>query len=238
MDNLKELRIRNIEETKKKIKESVGFDDFIVQAINNIEEIKKVSNILVKRLREWYELYNPEFSREVSDHSKFVELILANKDKKIKESMGAELSKEDLNAIKELAKEAESLYKFNEKQEEYLKKIMEKNCPNITAVAGFLIGAKLIELAGRLKRLVLFPSSTVQILGAEKALFRHMKTGAKCPRHGVIVQHPLIASAPDSEHGKRARALADKILLAAKLDYFKGEFLGDKLRKELEEKFR
>ena len=81
------------------------------------------------------------------------------------------------------------------------------------------------------------PASTIQILGAEKALFRHMKTGAKPPRHGVIVAHPLISRAPDKMHGKIARTLADKISIAAKVDYFRGQFIGDKLRKELEVKF-
>ena len=76
-----------------------------------------------------------------------------------------------------------------------------------------------------------------QILGAEKALFRHLKTGAKPPRHGLIVNHPLIAKSPERMHGKIARALADKISIASKVDYFKGELIGDKLRKELEKKF-
>ena len=80
------------------------------------------------------------------------------------------------------------------------------------------------------------PASTIQILGAETALFRHMKTGAKPPRHGLIVNHPLIAKAPDRMHGKIARALADKISIASKVDYFQGQFIGDKLKKELEEK--
>jgi nucleolar protein 56 len=227
----------NLEETKRKLKESVKSDNFILQTVNNIDEISRVCNILVKRLREWYELYNPEFSRKITDHEKFVELIVSGKDKKQKNSMGAELGKEDLEPMMKIAKELDSLYKFRDKQKEYLEKIMQKNNPNLTAVAGYLIGAKLISLAGDLRRLVMFPASTVQLLGAEKALFRHMRTGARSPRHGIIVNHPLISGAPQKEHGKRARALADKISLAAKVDYFKGKFIGDKLKKELDERF-
>jgi len=96
--------------------------------------------------------------------------------------------------------------------------------------------AKLIALAGNLKKLVEFPSSTIQLLGAEKALFRHMRTGAKAPKHGIIHEHPIVSKA--KEKGKAARAVADKISLAVKVDYFKGKFIGDKLRKELEEKFK
>jgi nucleolar protein 56 len=229
---------QNLEETKKKIAESVKFDNFVVQGINNIDEINRCVNTLVKRLREWYELYNPEFSHELEDNEKFVSLIVSGKLKKEKDSMGASLSKEDLEPMLRLAKDIDDLYGLKKKQEEYLEKVMTKNCPNITAVAGYLIGARLISIAGDLKRLMEFPASTVQLLGAEKALFRHMKTGARSPRHGIIVNHPLISGSPQKEHGKRARALADKISLASKLDYFKGEFLGDKLRKEVEERFK
>ena len=115
---------------------------------------------------------------------------------------------------------------------------MDGFCPNIKAVCDVMIAAKLMEHAGSLKRLSEMPASTIQILGAEKALFRHMKTGAKPPRHGVIVSHSLIANSPEKMHGRIARTLADKISIAAKVDYFKGQFIGDKLRKELEGKFK
>ena len=226
----------NLEETKKKIKESVSSDNFIVQTVSNLNEINKICNILVKRLREWYELYNPEFSRKITDHEKFVELIVNGDDKKLKISMGANLGKEDLEPVLKIAKELDSLYNFRDKQREYLKKVMQKNNSNTTAVAGYLIGAQLIALAGDLKRLVMFPASTVQLLGAEKALFRHMRTGAKAPKHGIIHEHPIVSRA--KEKGKAARAVADKISLASKVDYFKGKFIGDKLRKELEDRFR
>jgi nucleolar protein 56 len=229
---------KNLEETKRKLKEAVKFDDFVIQAINNIDEINRNINTLAKRLREWYEFYNPEFSRKEYEHEKFVSAIINGKDKKEKDSMGAELNKEDMGAIMNLAKEIDSLFKLKEKQEEYLEKVMQKNCPNITAVAGALIGARLIAIAGDLKRLVNFPASTVQLLGAEKALFRHMKTGARAPKYGVIHEHPLVAKVPMKDKGKAARGLADKISMAAKIDYFKGEFIGDKLRKKLEQRFK
>jgi nucleolar protein 56 len=97
---------------------------------------------------------------------------------------------------------------------------MDELCPNIKAVCGTLLAAKLIEHAGSLKRLSEMPASTIQILGAEKALFRHMKTGAKPPRHGIIINHPLIAKASEKMHGKVARGLSDKISIASKIDYF------------------
>ena len=169
---------------------------------------------------------------------KFVELIVSGDDPKIKDSMGGDLSKEDIKPFMDLAKKIKEMYEFKQMQTEYLEKVMKEYCPNISAVAGESIGAKLLALAGSLKRLAFFPASTVQLLGAEKSLFRHLRTGARPPRHGVIVQHPLVASASQKDHGKRARALADKISLAAKIDYFKGEFIGEKLRTDLEKRFK
>lgn len=238
MGRFDKLRELNIKETKQRIKDSVQADDLVIQSINLIDDSKRAANIMVKRLREWYELYNPEFSRELVDQEKFAELVSKSEDKKIKNSMGADLSKKDLDSIRRLAKKTNDMYEFIHSNEDYLAELMKKECPNITAVAGHLVGAKLIELAGGLRELVLFPSSTVQILGAEKALFRHLKTKARMPKHGVIIQHPLLAEAPAAEKGKRARSLADKILIAAKLDFFKGKFLGNQLRDELERKFK
>ena len=82
------------------------------------------------------------------------------------------------------------------------------------------------------------PSSTIQLLGAEKALFIHLLKKTKPPKHGVLFDHPLVISHNKKEQGKIARAIADKISIAVKLDYFKGDFLGNKLRKELEVRFK
>lgn len=237
---------KNMALTKKSIKDSVKKDLLVIQAIRNIEDIGKAANILVKSLREWYEIYNPEFSKSISNNEKFAELIVKKEKKELlneinikkEDSMGAELNADDLSAIKESAKKLSEIYKLKENQQSYLEKLMKKECPNLAELAGVLIGAKLIEHAGSLKRLTEMPASTIQLLGAEKALFRHMKTGARCPRHGIIIGHSLIKGTPQKEHGKRARALADKISIAVRVDYFKGKFIGDKLKKELEAKFR
>jgi len=236
--DFKKLREKNIKETKKKIKESVSDDLLIIQAVNHIIDLTKVINILAKDLREWYSYYNPEFSKDVLEHSEFVRDILDGKDKKIKEGMGAEFSKDDLKPILELCKEIDLLFKLKEKQEKYISSMMEKVCPNMNAIAGSLIGAQLLQHAGSLKNLMLMPSSTVQLLGAEEALFRHIKTGAKCPKYGVLHNHSLINKVGKKDAGKAARMLASKISIAVKVDYGKGKFIGDKLMKEIEKRFR
>ncbi len=236
---------KNLQLAKLNVKNSVNNDNFIAQSVNFIGDIDKSINILVKRLREWYDLYNPEYSRSIQSHELFVQEILANEKHELLKklgidengSIGANLSEKDLQPIKNIAHQIQDLYNLRKSQLDYISSLMDKSCPNIKAVCDVMIGSKLIEHAGSLKRLSEMPSSTIQILGAEKALFRHMKTGAKPPRHGIIVGHPLIAQSAEMMHGKIARALADKISIAAKVDFFHGQFIGDKLRKALEEKF-
>ena len=237
---------KNLQLTKQHVKNSVNEDALIIQAIKSIDDLDKTISLLLKRLRDWYELYNPEFSRAVDNNEKFVEEII-DKEKSellkqlkidIGDSIGADLEQENLEPIRGLANRIYDLYQLRKNQLNYASTLMDGFCPNTKAVCDVLTAARLIEHAGSLKRLSEMPASTIQVLGAEKALFRHMKTGAKPPRHGIIVNHPLIAKAPEKMHGKVARALADKISIASKIDYFQGQFIGDKLRKGLEEKFK
>ncbi|MEA3514621.1 MAG: hypothetical protein U9R34_04045 [Nanoarchaeota archaeon] len=241
---LKQFYKANIKITKSAIKESTGKDNLIIQAVNSVEDLKVIANKLAKRLREWYELHNPEFSRSIADHARFAELItLKSRNELLKKigisesaSMGSDLEQGDIDAILLLAEEIKAIYRTKANLEKYIDTAMTESCPNITALAGSIIGAKLLEHAGSFKKLMQMPASTVQLLGAEKALFRHLKTGARCPKYGIILQHQLVAKAKDK--AKAARMLADKIALAAKVDYFKGDFIGDKMRKELGAKIR
>ncbi|MBI2541844.1 hypothetical protein HYV80_03995 [Candidatus Woesearchaeota archaeon] len=236
---------KNIQLSKLGMRNSVGNDVLLIQSIKLIDELDKAINILVKRLREWYELHNPEFSRATESHEKFVEGMLEDGKAELlgklkislNDSMGDDLAHEHLEPVKSLAHQVFGLFQLRKLQESYISSLMDGYCPNIKAVCGTMVAAKLVEHAGSLRRLSEMPASTVQILGAEKALFRHMRTGAKAPRHGIIANHALVAGSPNEMHGKIARALADKISIAAKIDYFRGKFIGNELRNKLEEKF-
>ncbi|MCH8003037.1 MAG: hypothetical protein IH934_00260 [Nanoarchaeota archaeon] len=239
---------KNIEFTKNSIKESVNNDALIIQTINGIEEIDKTINLLTKRLREWYSLYNPEISYKIEDHEKLVSLIIKKPKKQLlkelnideNDSMGADLKEKDISTILLLATQISNFYKLRSHYERYLNELEKETCPNFSTVAGNTIAAKLISHAGSLKRLVEMPASTIQILGAEKALFRHMRNKRRNlpPKYGIIIQHQLIQKSKSNMHGKAARALADKLSIAVKIDYFKGKFIGDKLKKELVDKFK
>lgn len=236
----------NVLLTKTQIKKSVNEDNLIIQTIANINELDKVSNLLSKRLREWYGLYFPEFSKKMSNSEKFAELI-AQKSKeellrelgmKSEESMGANLKKEDVLEFQALAEEVTQIFALRQKHEQYLEKIMKVYCPNLMELAGATIGAKLLELGKGLKNMALMPSSTIQLLGAEKALFRHIKTGSRSPKYGILFQHPFVQKRKKGEQGKAARILADKLSLCARLDYFKGEFKAAEYAQELEKVFQ
>ena len=228
----KKLYDKAIEHTTIKIKNSISIDYFIIQLVSHIEDLDSISNKLIKRLRDWYELYLPEISRIFIEHERFINIIKKSKEELIKQysikrSMGQDFSKKELISLQNLRNEVESIYKLKNEQIKELSFLMEKHYPNMNILSGPLIGAKLIKLAGSMKKLIEFPASTIQLLGAEKALFRHIKTGKKPPKYGILLSHPFVAES--KEKNKTARKLADKISIAAKVDYFKGEFVGDKL---------
>ena len=111
---------------------------------------------------------------------------------------------------------------------------MKEFCPNISEIAGSVLGAKLLAKAGSLKRIALMPSSTIQILGAEKALFMSRKKHAKGPKYGLLFQHALVKQMKKEHKGKLARTLAGKIATAAKADYFTKRNIADELKRSLE----
>lgn len=227
-----EMRSRNLEETKKKLRESVNDEVMIIQFKESIDGLKKTVNILTTRFRELYACYNPEFEKELRDSEKFVEL--ASKQKPKKDSIGGKLDKADVDEILKFCEHMQLQYKLIKELEKHLEELMKKLCPNTSDLAGISIGAELIILAGSLKRLSEMPASAIQLIGAEKALFRHIKDGAKNPKHGILFMHPLVQKAKD--RGKAAKILADKISLAVKIDRFRGKYIGDKLRKNVEER--
>ena len=226
-------------------------DQLIIQAMNSLDDVEKVQNLMVSRLREWYGLHFPEAahaieniqtlarivaeggSREqIENNPELVKLITdaSVKPELLAQSMGAEISNQDMAMIQSLAHQILALYQFREHLEKYLDDSMQAFAPNLRGLIGSVIGARLIGLAGGLERLARFPASTVQVLGAEQALFRALKTGAKPPKHGVIFQHTLVHSASWWQRGKIARILAGKIAIAARIDLYSGQYVADELK--------
>lgn len=153
----------------------------------------------------------------------------------------------DLKEVKEseLVREFEEkileLKRFRGSIEKEIEVVMRKIAPNVSEIVGEKIGARLLEKAGSLIKLAEMPASTIQVIGAEKSLFKalaRMRKGrkAKVPKHGVIFQHPFIKTLPKKKRGKMARFMAGKLAIAARIDYFKGE-LNEKLAEEVRRKY-
>ncbi|MDP3065426.1 MAG: ATP-binding protein [Methanobacteriaceae archaeon] len=226
----------SIKITEEKLRKASRADDLmLIQAINAIDEVEDSAVKLTERLREWYPLHFPELD-QVKNHEKYVELVAKYGDRnsiitsglldetlEFEKSLGADISPEDLKMLQEFAKSLSLLQTTKKSLHQYVDQRMGDLAPNLRKLAGPSLGAKLISHVGSIKRLAMLPSSTVQIIGAEKALFRHLKTGERPPKHGLIYQHPEVRGAKWWIRGKVSRALAAKITLAVRKDFFSGE---------------
>ena len=226
------LKKEMIAKTKQEVKKDLlKRDRVIVHAVKTIDVIDKASNLLIEKLHEWYSVYSPELKPKDNDKLfKAIENL-----ERAENSMGADLKEEDLKQIQSYSKKIKELYNEKKNISSYLEKIMKEEAPNITAIVGSTLGARFIATAGSLEKLAEFPSSTIQVLGAEKALFAHLKKGVKPPKYGLLFQFPLVRKADKKSKGKIARKTSAKLSIAAKVDFFKGQFIGDKLLEELEQ---
>ena len=208
------LRTINLTLTKEDLKKSLKRDILIVQTIRSYDNLEKIKGMLFSNLRERYGYTAPLLYKN-EDENKIIEGVLNYK----KEDIGLDLDKNDLESLKEIVNTIKEVVKTQETQKKYLEGLMDKQCSKLKEAASALIGARLISLAGSLKHLAELPSSTIQVLGAEKALFRHIKTGAKAPKFGVIFNHELITNS--DYKAKTARHLAAEISKATRIDYFR-----------------
>lgn len=236
---------RALAETIASIRNAVKKDVLVIQTIKAHDDLTKQINALAKRLREWYSFYLPELSRRHDDIGVFVEKLLTfDKEQLLTElhvsrevSMGADLAKVDVDPIKDLARTISSMKQLQDHYEKYIDELMQSACPNLLSLTGPILGAKLLEAAGDLHRLSNLPSSTIQTLGAEKALFKHLSGAASSPKHGLLLQHPMVQKAPFNKRGKMARFLANKIAIAVRVDYFGGNtYEGITLKDQLEKR--
>jgi nucleolar protein 56 len=234
-------------------------DLLAIQSIRAIDDIDKTINLFAARLREWYSVHFPELDQIVGDHILYAKIVNSIGDRSLmdedslrrigvgeslakriasmsRKSIGADLSEFDLKPIQTLARIMIELSELRSYLTDYNTLVMKEVAPNVTELVGPLLGARLLSLAGSLEEFAKMPASTIQVLGAEKALFRALRTGGKPPKHGVIFQFPEIHRAPRWQRGKIARALATKLAIAARVDFFTGRFIGDKLKKMLIER--
>lgn len=231
---------------------------WLIPAVQLLGELDTVLNSLSGRMREWYGVHFPEMGRRVRDHEEYariitklgdranisteglMELTLKKKDavrieEAAGESMGANFDEYDISTLQSFADSTLHMYKFREELSEYISTVTQEIAPNVSRLAGPILAAKLIDKAGGMKRLAMVAASTIQVMGAEKALFRSKKTNARPPKHGLLYQHPYVHAVPREKRGRRARSLAAKIAIAARADLFSGNYIAEELAAQLKD---
>jgi len=232
-------------------------DLVVAQAIQTFDELDRTINMLMARAREWYGIHFPELDRLLEKHETYARLVvqLGSKEnftvqklekeevpkakaegiaKVAEKSMGADLAEADIAQIQALCQNVTQLYQLRQNLEGYIDETMEEVAPNTKYLVGSLFGARLIAVSGGLMNLAKRPASTIQILGAEKALFRSLKTGTRPPKHGMIFQHTMVHDAKRWQRGKIARALAGKLAIATRADAFGAREIGVELKANLD----
>lgn len=227
-------------ETKEELRRSEKRDKLVSQAVASIDDLTEITNEMSERLREWYGMYHPELEEEVSGNEEYARRVVEGTEKP-DDSVGIDVSPGDMEPIMEHARCTSRLFDLRNSLESYLEESMEEVAPNMSSIAGPVLAARLINHAGSLEKLAKMPASTIQMLGAEKAFFRFMedkKKGrdAKPPKHGMIFTHPLIQKTDEGKRGKVARALASKLSMAAKTDFYSDEDRSERYERELEER--
>lgn len=218
-------------------------DTMIIQAVSLLEDLDKELNNYAMRLREWYSWHFPELSKIITDNQAYAQAViligmrtnvknlsleqlqevmpedLAEQVKEAAEiSMGTEILPDDEMHIKTLAKSVVEISDYRANLAEYLKNRMGAVAPNLTMLIGELVAAKLIAHSGSLMNLAKQPASTIQILGAEKALFRALKTKKNTPKYGLIYNASVVGKAKNNLKGKVSRTLANKCALCVRYD--------------------
>ena len=216
-------------------------DTMVIQAVGLLDELDKEINTYAMRVKEWYGWHFPELQGMVSDNALYSKLVIKcgmrenfsqmdlseileeeSMEAAVKEaaeiSMGTDITELDILNIRSLGEQVLSMTEYRAQLFEYLKNRMNAIAPNLTIMVGELVGARLISHAGSLMNLAKQPASTVQILGAEKALFRALKTKHDTPKYGLIYHASLIGQAAPKNKGKISRVLAAKASLAIRVD--------------------
>jgi nucleolar protein 56 len=237
------LNTVSIAKAKLKISLIERRDKLIIQTVSALSDLEKILNTMTERLREWYGLHYPEL--DIKDHEKFAEKLaergLRENFEDFERSMGMQLKEDDIKILQDYAKHLKELYVLRKSIEKYLEKIVPEEIPNLNVLLGSILAARMLFQAGSLERLAKMPSSTIQLLGSEKSLFRFLKEKkkGKPPRFGLLYLHPDISTTKRELQGKVARLLSSKLTLAARADFYTKKDISKELlenyKKKLEE---
>lgn len=254
--------------SRSKVKFNVNrVDNMIIQAINLVDQLDKDINTFSMRIREWYGYHFPELIKIVSDNNMYAKVVKITKNRKemtddlveqieevvmdsakaqavidaAKMSMGMDISPIDLINIQMFASRVIDMFDYRKRLHEYLHSKIDQVAPNLSGLIGDQVAARLISHAGSLTNLAKYPASTIQILGAEKALFRALKTRSNTPKYGLIFHSSFIGRAGTANKGRISRYLANKCAIASRIDCFAEQptnVFGDILKNQVEDRLK
>ncbi len=256
-DNFDEIRKKMLSEVKNEIKSGYSSEEYtLIQAVNAYDEVLRSYNLFSERLTEWYLLYYPNIRVQspnlLADLIKVInnkdELTLEkidsvvndiNKSKSIYEkatvqNIGKEISPEEAYIVERYSELIKKTSETLEELQKYIDTTANKLMPNTVYLTNSLIASGLLNKAGSMEKLSIMPSSTIQLLGAENALFKHIKFGSKPPKYGLLFKLPEINTARRDIKGRIARVYANKISIALKADYYTKNFIAKELKESLE----
>lgn len=186
-----------------------GKDAELLQMVRMLDQMDEVINLLSERLVEWYQVTNPAFSQKGRQGS--VKRVLP----KIRRSRS--------RPLRGMADEVEGLIAARTSLAADVSRLAAQVIPNTSELVGGLVAARIMARAGGLEKLARMPGSSVQVIGAEAALFSHIRGNSPSPKHGIIFQHRRVHNAPREVRGRVARVLAAKLAIAARIDFYRGE---------------
>ncbi|MFB6143950.1 MAG: hypothetical protein ABEJ98_01440 [Candidatus Nanohaloarchaea archaeon] len=241
-----ELRDKAIEETREELGGDVDRVKMASKAVKILDRYETSFREQMEDFRDWYSLHFPELVEEISDDEHLVKILdrgLERSELDAFESMaddstGSELREKDLEMLEEVFEDLKQSREITGRLEKYIREVVEDEMPNLGTLLGPLLAARLVSLAGGLEDLAKKPSSTIQVLGAEKALFRYLHGEGTPPKHGILFKHSFVNTLPEDRRGKMARFIANKAAMAARLDFYGDKQRGDELRAECQEKFQ
>ncbi|MDD3622581.1 MAG: RNA-processing protein [Methanofollis sp.] len=206
---LASLRAACIALARERVAEEFSEKDVeLLQMVRTLDEVDHIINLLLERAVDWQAVIDPGFTRKYRRGGK---------------ALAGRIMRSRSRPLRQVGREIQSLGEMRRRLARDVSREADVVLPNMSALVGGLVAARLMAAAGGLSSLSRMPAATVQVLGARSALFSHIRGTAPSPKHGVIFQHRRVHNAPKNRRGRVARVLAAKLVIAARIDYYRGE---------------
>lgn len=234
-----------LDQTKEELSEEDS-EKHLIKAVKTLEVVEGSINEKEERFRDWYSLHFPELVDEIRDIGQLAKILddsvqrddLEAFSEMAESSNGSEIREKQKEIIETVLEDLNSNLGLRDELEAYIKSSVKDEMPNLSKLLDPIIAAQILAQAGGLDELAKMPASTVQMLGAEKALFRYLRGNGTPPKHGILFEHEFVRPLPSNPRGKMARFLANKTVMAARLDNYGDKDKGEDLRQEARQKFQ